>query len=1130
MNRVAIFLTLLVFAAFQPQAPILAGGDDTPEPGRQAIDKGRPFLEGIPNWAKGIGIARDVLDGKEGAQEQFEAGGLTWTPHLASLAGRTNGTLLDAYMRHIDWIRDMQRWEMVLVAGHPADVQDEYEALEDRFVHKEAQLARAMLYAWRWGDAEVFAALRAKRPESKWVLAAIGYIGQEPALKDCVDAMQAILPEVDALIDLNILVLPGLLQPKGSRPDYSTEEGRMHDLDDFPGSECIYDIKLVPNEWSGTMYYERLGALVNEVGDQDYTTSVETEVRDHCVATGVRRPAFDAFAMSAWLGVSPFARVEPKHFSNMAEESLGALLAVYGLHYCQPWMWHELTQCAALAFQGMPDISLCRRFLLSRFLAQGDPMLARLGCRAALALDDDEFTVYNDIARAMLRFGTDKELARDFARALTDSKNDQLVAVAGALASGAAAKLDKVAKAKLKLTLAQKAALLSTFTYDEESTAHGGDVAVYWLNRAAFLEGNRNLRQAATCYLEAVKTQEGAQGLKGQTPTIVQSLLFKERNFTPTIWERELDYQKPAFPKVVERLREMDKLVYDKSAAVESNALAFGLGALYGRKAMDEKVAAELADHPERWGGTGLILAAENALNIGQYTLRRELYQKAVRTSPLCFQVHRRMVNDGESYSTLRAGNWDVAARHSSALTLIAPYTLDALAASANIHNRDGEYGISMMSISTGIINRPACIHSGSRAYEQLMPLALGRRKHWRAIMRYGLADPEVIVNHVDGLKKVIFEMMNGYRLVNWVGMTVFGGPVGLFREQVAEQSIRDYDMTDVNHLLNFGYTCASFMPDQAITWIEMADSIGVSKYGRFVGTQGLLTAYAKKGQWEKVSKRYHEMRGGRAGMPRFLDVFLLAGLTQGNNYAQVDDVMKAVQEHDLEEHADNSYFHFLWRRTHMMAGKHKELAELPVPESAPFQLEDAAEYSVLFHEARALLDAGDFKAISERADPYLGFKVEAGMGVYLDAAILHALARKLDGDTLGFDKKKMMISAIDQTLCDALLGSPDMLDWHALQMLSGNQKVDMLPGGDGEHLWHGCVYGERTPCHMGSGILTVDEASGRAFFIQAALAYLTDDLKGAREMFQGCMDFNQRSSHEYHVAEWLLANTLKEK
>src|SRR5688572_11117802 len=70
MNRVAIFLTLLVLAAFQPQAPILAGGDDTPEPGRQAIDKGRPFLEGIPNWAKGIGIARDVLDGKEGAQEQ----------------------------------------------------------------------------------------------------------------------------------------------------------------------------------------------------------------------------------------------------------------------------------------------------------------------------------------------------------------------------------------------------------------------------------------------------------------------------------------------------------------------------------------------------------------------------------------------------------------------------------------------------------------------------------------------------------------------------------------------------------------------------------------------------------------------------------------------------------------------------------------------------------------------------------------------------------------------------------------------------------------------------------------------------------------------------------------------------
>jgi pentatricopeptide repeat protein len=554
--------------------------------------------------------------------------------------------------------------------------------------------------------------------------------------------------------------------------------------------------------------------------------------------------------------------------------------------------------------------------------------------------------------------------------------------------------------------------------------------------------------------------------------------------------------------------------------------MAFSAHAVHAE--VSEEAQDQLANHPQRWGGTGLVIASITEFRAHNFTRRKQLYEAAARTSPLCLYVHYKMTNDGENFGTLQAANWDIAARHSCALTLVQPYSLNALTASANVHLRNGEFGTSLCGISLGMMTRPVRRFTGGRTMDQVQAITVGRGSHARALARMVLADPDAVKTRQQVAFDNLYELQNRYRGQNWAGLAGFGGPVSFYRTQVVEREIRGMDMNDVNNLLNFSYSTAGYWPEQAIGWAELADTIGVSNYGRFVGTQALLSAHAKLGQFEKVEERYHEMRGGRSGRPPFLDVFLLAGLTQGNNHAQVHKVIEAVEKHDTDEHADNNYFHFLWRRTLMMAGRHADVAEAPAPESQPFQLEDANAFSLLFHEARHRFESGEFKTIRDRTDPYLEFKVEAGMGVYLDAALLKALAIKLEGGDLGHDPKKQTLKVVEPEFVDVFLDSPRMIDCQVFDMLCGRRKLEAPSGGPGL-LWHGATYGERTPAHMGSGIATITEMSARASFIVGVLAFLADDNKGAKAAFSVCVEFNQRNSHEYHVAEWLLAKHLKE-
>ena len=93
------------------------------------------------------------------------------------------------------------------------------------------------------------------------------------------------------------------------------------------------------------------------------------------------------------------------------------------------------------------------------------------------------------------------------------------------------------------------------------------------------------------------------------------------------------------------------------------------------------------------------------------------------------------------------------------------------------------------------------------------------------------------------------------------------------------EEFMSVYNMSDVNNLLNGAFGAAHSDPEIAIALVEKADQIGVSRYGRFVGTQAMVEAHGQLGTLEKALDRYHDIRAGKVGNPPVLDTFMLSGV-----------------------------------------------------------------------------------------------------------------------------------------------------------------------------------------------------------------------------------------------------------
>jgi hypothetical protein len=193
-----------------------------------------------------------------------------------------------------------------------------------------------------------------------------------------------------------------------------------------------------------------------------------------------------------------------------------------------------------------------------------------------------------------------------------------------------------------------------------------------------------------------------------------------------------------------------------------------------------------------------------------------------------------------------------------------------------------------------------------------------------------------------------------------------------------------------------------------------------------------------------------------------------------------------------------------------------------------PVVLEEGVEYSRLFHECVALLKAGSADEVLARTEPYIKFSIEAGMGVYTDAALLRAIALKVLKKPLAREKEPGRLVVIDEVLADALMGTSRTMETAVLDMLCGRQELKPLPPETWNCRWHGAWFAERPCAFNGGGLLTGGECLARDPFVRGVLAWLQGDDAKAREWMGKCVEADQRFSHEYHVAQWLLGSALK--
>lgn len=1120
-----LFFVLLILSSWHN--PMIASGEQfAPMPGGPvAVSKIRPFLKTTPDWATGVALCRKVVNGDAKAAKEFKNSGLTYVPQFQSISSN-HPELLDAYWRNNNWIEAMQSWEFAFVCSTPSEILELYKKLMRRFQSSDLQLSRAIIYAHFYGDVESKNKLIDLNKDSKWVQAAIGFCG-EIELKSAVEKIMAVMGDIQVSENLEITFNPALLKPESSRKTLSSFEDFKSEFEDVAGSGSIGVLHSIPVHWTLGRLAERLGALLSDINEKPYVektlVAVEELVTDNRIGDWHLSAARVAFNM----GNGADANSLSADANKCAGNTIGPVLGIHILFRTPQYQWFTRGVNATTAFYTMPDIAFCRRNYLARCFDTKEPMIARLACRSVFVLSGDNLSTYSDIARALMLFWHKPELSKEFAEALKKTKHESLVKIASAVESNDKAFLQNPERKNLNLTLAQKQTLLSVFCDSKELEVNGGIEATYWLNEAMFFAGARNIMAAEDAFWKAIRAAEPEKPSLDINPVILEYFTFIWNAYSKE--QRDQRFEEVA--KTDKKLSDKVKLILSQQSSkeldVEKNAIGLSASLTSKQENLPIKLREEIEKNPKKWGGEGYAQLAENAMNEREFTKRKKYIEAARRAAPLNKFFHELQGPDHEYLGTMTAANWDHAARHVFALQQIQPYDLSSIGAIITMNFRNGETTHTLKARSLAMATRHTSRNTG-RGYTMAFPYVPDGRSviqpMWKRVVS---AAPEMYTEKVlEDMRVQFTNIKRGWKSKHQISSILsMRGMVPTHCLEAIKAYTFQSRMNDVSYLLDQSYQVCYLQPDTAIAYVKKADGIGVSNYGRFVGTQSLCYAHSYKGEWSKIKSRYKEMRGGRSGMPRYLDIFLTAGLTAGNNHKEAADAIETIAEFDLTE--NSNIFHYQWRRLHMLAGKHDAIADLELPENGRGYLEDGTEYSTLFHEARALLDNGKFEELVGRTDPYLNFHAQADLGVFLDATILKAVAMKAAGKELPRNGKKLL-QVIDPKISDVLLSSPTILDCKVLAMLSGQQPIGEIGAIGNYNLWHGSVYGERAAGWRATQRITFLENQARDRFIRGVLKWLQDDEAGAKAMLNQCIEHDQRASYEYHVAEWLLANTLK--
>jgi len=1132
-HALACLLLLSACLACTGMPPVIKVQADGESDKVKAFER-RPFDDHI-QWDEARVQVGKALKGDQEAREKIAQGGLSYWPLIKS--DPSDAAQVWAYnllAKHIGWLNDMQSWERTLLRPDANSALALFLKLRDRFHDSGPQLARAIILAARLGDSETLTKLLALDPESKWVKAARAYLGLGFEPRAAVNILIATLEDIRPQRARTMQFETPYIETRNRKLGILSEKYMAIELQtsfEETGIDCI---SALPKEWETGGVTERAAALAADTNDATFIAECCEKVAQICGEDPERDGRYLSFRSVAMQGLKNTLSPDPASLEHWATNSTGPTLALWAKSRQNSGIDIECALAAIAQFNGHPDLGIAQRFCLSQCLAYPDEITGLMAIRAVLALRDDCYDAFHNVACELSSNENWKSRSKAYAVALLASGHRKLVELAKLVESGNSKNLTETTSTgeRLGLSLEQRAAILQVFVHADENAGHGGAIGVYWLNRAAFLEGACALVDAADCYAAAIV--EAAKFTKRDFANVNTFLWagFLERRLDAACLEPILKKTSAKYPDLAKILAAEKALSTDTERKMEDRALYLA-NDLKGKKGgLDDSLYKILTNDLSRAGGFGLNAAGWCKRADSENPTGYELLARSERASPLILEVQYQRGPGPEKFGAYGQGNWETAARSALRQALLMPTSILTLVRAGTVLAVQGSPGVALSAMFANSCCRPMHRFLGYSVVRLLsrFPSSYWNTARWleETASAWGADIPEEWKpGFLDTRKRCTWT--TDCTEVLW-----YISDIGLRPEYVQrsfDMIYERHDDRDVNNLLNYSLALGRNDAKRALELIKRSEALGVNQYGRFVGSQTYVRAKAQLGEIDDALKRYTEMRGQDIGRPEFLDRYLLLGMTEGNQFARMDDVLDALSEYELD--FTDSQLCFGYRRALMSSGHHADLLEVPAPTSDPksYAFSHAFEFSRAFHEARARLDQSDFTAISLTTDRLLGDRrFSASIGVMIDALLLNALADK----ELGLEKpavnKEGKLDWLHESWHFSWPGDDCLLEHGVLDVLAGARPWNELPKPDSRHFWHGSRYAERPSISNGSGLLSAGECEARDPFIRGVLAYLSGQNDKARELLTSCVALDQRCSHEFHVAQWILAQRLSEK
>jgi hypothetical protein len=1107
-----VALALALFAQVRPGQPVIAQ-DEAPK--SKATDR-RPINDQMT-----LDEARKLIEpaaaGDEEALQKLTEGRLAYLPVL--LGDRRLHKLAYTLMyEEIGWVRDMQRWEAVLRGIDTGLMQSTYDELKDRFVRPDGQLARVYIKAYELGDFDAARAFAKRDPEAPLLLAAQAWEGEIADLQKRVTLLLDSLESPNYAGEWNLEFAPGLIDERARRMGYASDRYINAEVQLYTQPEGEREIFSSPHEWGNGHFFERLGMLVHDLPQKDREAATARLVK----IIGERHSRLPQFNYAANFG-NPSADFEVQPRAMITASS------VITLRYAKTALKDQdlpRRLAAVSVFWGAPDWTPAQDFLLQEAASACDPQFMLIAIRAVLVVNDDRLRAVNSVARVLKAAGTEGE-RKAFVAALKSLKNARLDEVATAL-EGKGALPSDTGNPALNLDRAGKAALIRAFMSDDEVKAYGGVEPAYLMNLSQFLYARHSAISATHAAFQGIELAARTNKRRlGQTNACLTHMTLKHVVEAKSLgtW---LDAWQKQYPVAVGMLRNCIKAADQPTEDIESAVYAVNRQNHGGEKATNGQVAA-LIDDCSLAGGYGVHAAGFTFAGTAR---RGELYAEAERITPTDYHLYQRMLPTADWFGRYWFRDWSIAEHVTQCLCLLRPFSWTTLARLGSLLAKTGSDGRCVSPLLFQAGDRPIEPYQGFADPRDLARMLFNRHAVARLLRRNSTSGYETTPAH---LREVYLESLS---VTNWgrewqdtFDWAALSSNRPGYARSCADNEYANRDTQDVNFLLNLALEAKGTVPDLAVSLVADAEAIGVSDYGRFVGSQSYIQAQAHLGNFDAAFKRWEEFRDGDVGYPPYLDKMLLHGMAQGNQYQHLDKALDAIAK--FERELDDTSYRYALRRAFMACGRHGVVASIDPPEWMP-KTRDAfnlLNYTEVFFEARRLLETGKAAELHARSRAYWKAGNDLEIGVVVDFMLIRALTGKLNPETTTefSPDAQGMLHAIPEA--DFLWFVPSrVLDYRVIEILVGKHQPADLPQISASSTWHGLKYSERPQAYQGAGFLSEGEGLARDRYIRGVLAFLADDMKTARAELEACVKADQRFSYEYHVAEWLLDKQIPKK